>query len=191
MGLLQRAMLRQANAWEKLVSLYGPLVYWWCRRWGLQPSDAENVGQEVFMRVFEGLPAFRGEKGQGSFRGWILQIAHNCFLNHVRDEQTMIQPQGGSDAHKRLEAIPATAAILHAEAADPREDESLLLRHALQLLQGEFSSRDADAFSQLVMYGRRPAEVAQALQVSTSVVYCIKSRVLRRMKEEFADLIDL
>ena len=33
-GLLQRAILREADAWNKLVGLYGPLVYWWCRRWG-------------------------------------------------------------------------------------------------------------------------------------------------------------
>ena len=56
---MERARLKEAEAWDKLVTLYGPLVYRWCRRWGLQPKDAENVGQEVFLRVFQGLAAFR------------------------------------------------------------------------------------------------------------------------------------
>jgi RNA polymerase sigma-70 factor (ECF subfamily) len=186
--LLHRAKLREAEAWNRLVSLYGPLVYWWCRRWGLQPSDAENVGQEVFMRVFEGLPTFRRTGGQGSFRGWVLQIARNCFLNHVREQHTVIRPQGGSEAQKQLDLIPASAN--RAEEGESREDLGLLLRQALQLLQGEFSGRDTDIFSQLVLFGRQPAEVAAALEVTPSIVYAVKSRILRRLKAEFAVLIE-
>ena len=185
-GLLQRALLRQPDAWNKLVSLYGPLVYWWCRRWGLQPSDAENVGQEVFMRVFEQLPAFRG--GGQNFRGWILQIARNCFLNHVRERKSETQATGGSDGQHRLAELPAARVE---QADDVCEVESLLLRQAISLLHSEFSSRDVDAFSQLVFSRRQPAEVAAAMNVSTSVVYRLKSRVLRRLREEFAELIDL
>jgi RNA polymerase sigma-70 factor (ECF subfamily) len=140
------------------------------------------------MRVFEGLPTFRGASGQGSFRGWIMQIARNCFLNHVRDQQKTTQPQGGSDAQKSLEQIPSAASDGGPD--ESADDRGLLLRQALQLLQGEFSPRDVDLFSQLVLFGRQPAEVAAAMQVSPSVVYAVKSRVLRRLKEEFAVLID-
>lgn len=187
-GLLQRAILREADAWNKLVSLYGPLVYWWCRRWGLQPCDALNVGQEVFMRVFEGLPAFRGAAGSGSFRGWILQIAHRCVVDHVRDQDPANQPTGGSDALEQLRHIPAPATQ---EKQQLSEDQALLLKQALALLQGEFSPRDVDAFSQLVLFGRKPVEVAAALKIKTGAVYAIKSRVILRMREEFAGLLEL
>ena len=188
------------------MSLYGPLVYWWCRRWGLQPSDAENVGQEVFMRVFEQLPTFRGraarpqnesaarpknDSSQGSFRGWILQIARNCFLDHVRQRTSAVQATGGTDNDRRLAALTCETVDHGEQAEDVREAESLLLRQALQLLQSEFSSRDVDAFSQLVLFGQKPAEVAAALNVSTAVIYGVKSRVLRRLRDEFAGLIDL
>jgi RNA polymerase sigma-70 factor (ECF subfamily) len=187
-GLLQRAMLREDAAWTRLVSLYGPLVYWWCRRWGLQPNDAENVGQEVFMRVFEGLPGFRGASGGGSFRGWIMQIARNCFVNHLRKQQTVIEPRGGSDAQKQLNLIPA--ADRGSEQGELREDVALLLRQALELLRSEFSTRDAEIFSQLVLFGRPPAEVAAAHEVTPGVIYAVKSRVIRRLKAEFAELVD-
>ena len=126
-GLLQRAMLREANAWTKLANLYGPLVYWWCRHyWRLQPNDAENVGQEVFMRVFEQLPNFRGAAGTGSFRGWILQIAHRCVVDHVRDQDLANQPTGGSDAQDVLRRIPAPEIQ---EKQQLSEDQALLLKH--------------------------------------------------------------
>jgi RNA polymerase sigma-70 factor, ECF subfamily len=187
-GLLQRAILREADAWNKLVGLYGPLVYWWCRRWGLQPGDAENVGQEVFVRVFEGLPAFRGATGSGSFRGWILQIAHHCVVDHVRDQDPANQPTGGSDAQDVLHRIPAPETQ---EKQQLTEDQGLLLKQALALLQGEFSPRDVDAFSQLVLFGRKPVEVAAELKIKTGAVYAIKSRIIQRLKEEFRGLIDL
>lgn len=194
-SLLHRAKLREAEAWNRLVSLYGPLVYWWCRRWGLQPSDAENVGQEVFMRVFEGLPGFRGASGQTSFRGWIMQIARNCCRDHFRQQSDVVQPVGGSEARKQLESIAAVAHQHDGQHEPDGQDElrkgsGLLLHQALQLLDGEFSSRDVDLFSQLVFFGRSPAEVAATMRITPGVVYAVKSRVLRRLKEEFADLID-
>lgn len=39
-SLLQRAVQLDGNAWERLVSLYYPLIYGWCRRYGLQPEDS-------------------------------------------------------------------------------------------------------------------------------------------------------
>jgi RNA polymerase sigma-70 factor (ECF subfamily) len=187
-GLLHRATLREAEAWNKLVSLYGPLVYWWCRRWGLQPSDAENVGQEVFMRVLEKLPDFRGAAGNGSFRGWILQIAHHCVVDHVRNQDLASQPAGGSDALEQLRQIPTPASQ---EKQQLPEDQGLLLKQALALLQGQFSQRDIDAFSQLALFGRKPVEVAAALQIKTAAVYAIKSRIVRRLREEFHGLLEL
>ena len=59
-SLLRRASSGEGEAWQRLVSLYAPVVYRWCRQWGLQPADAENVGQEVFVRVFRKLASRRG-----------------------------------------------------------------------------------------------------------------------------------
>ncbi|HEX5103089.1 MAG TPA: sigma-70 family RNA polymerase sigma factor [Pirellulaceae bacterium] len=189
-GLLRRAVLRQPDAWDKLVSLYGPLVYRWCRRWGLQPRDAENVGQEVFVRVLLGLPKLQIDGANRSFRGWLFRIARNCFLDHIRDQRTVVQGAGGSTGQEWLEQVPAAAVSDESESATSHEDNNILIQQALGLIRGEFSDRDWNAFSQVVMQGRLPADVAADMNISTNVVYLVKSRVLRRLREEFAELVE-
>ena len=50
-SLLDKLRADDAAAWERLVSLYAPLVLYWCRRLGLQETDAADVFQEVFLAV--------------------------------------------------------------------------------------------------------------------------------------------
>ena len=49
-------------AWGRLVDLYGPLVYGWCRGSGLQAEDAADIGQEVFTAVASAIGEFRRER---------------------------------------------------------------------------------------------------------------------------------
>ena len=189
-GLLCRAVQRQTDAWDNLVSLYGPLVYRWCRRWGLQAKDAENVGQEVFLRVFQGLPAFRHDRPGDSFRGWLGRIARNCFLDHVQRQQKLVLGTGGSESQKRIEQIPDDHPNDEDQATTDREDNTILYQQAVQLIRREYTQRDWQIFQRVVINGEGPAAVAAEMQVSSNVVYLIKSRVLRRLRDEFAEVID-
>src|SRR5262245_33458149 len=101
-SLLQRALRRDALAWERVVALYGPIIYGWCRKWGLQPRDAENVGQEVFLRLSVRLDHFRRDRPDDSFRGWLHTIARNCYVDFIRREQRQVSAAGGSDAQLQL-----------------------------------------------------------------------------------------
>jgi RNA polymerase sigma-70 factor (ECF subfamily) len=190
-GLLQRVALRQADAWQKLVALYGPLVYRWCRRWGLQPKDAENVGQDVFVRVLQRLATFRPDGRPASFRRWLMRVTHNAFIDHLRQQQTVARPVGGDQGQQHLERLPAAQIDEAEESATAGDDRNILFRRAVELIQSEFSNRDWQAFAAVVLHGRKPADVAAELKVNTSLIYLIKSRVLRRLREEFAELIDV
>src|SRR5438105_11562758 len=77
LGLLERARTDDAAAWGRLVALYAPLVFHWCRRWGLQEEDAADVFQEVFRSVASHLGGFRKERAGDTFRGWLRTIARS------------------------------------------------------------------------------------------------------------------
>ena len=186
--LLARAIARQTDAWERLVSLYGPLVYHWCRRWGLKPEDAENVGQEVFLRVARRLPQFRREKAGDSFRGWLHRIARNCFIDHHRRMAGQPATVGGSQHLQMLEQ--AADAVEDNAEPDSSEERSLLFARAMAAVSSQFSPRDWTAFARVVLEGASPAVVAADLGVTPNIVYLAKSRVLKRMREEFAGLIE-
>jgi Sigma-70 region 2 len=71
-SLLQRVRRFDPDAWDRLCALYGPVVYGWCRRAGLQENDAAEVLQEVFRSVFRGIGDFQKSASQaGTFRGWL------------------------------------------------------------------------------------------------------------------------
>ena len=70
-SLLLRLRADDPAAWRGLLHLYGPLVYRWCRRAGVGPEDARDVGQEVFRTVARKLADFRRDRAGDSFRGWL------------------------------------------------------------------------------------------------------------------------
>ena len=82
--LLENARAGDEIACERLVRLFHPFVYRWLRRWGIPESEAPDVIQNVFAKVFPGLARFdRGSPGS-TFRGWIWRIARNEAADYHR-----------------------------------------------------------------------------------------------------------
>lgn len=190
-SLLQRVQAQDRGAWERLVSLYGPLVYRWCRQYGLESLDAEDTGQEVFATVFRKVADFRRQDKGSTFRGWLRVIARNKVCDHLRRQRTIEPPAiGGTDPQTRLLQIAANESDESEPLSDPTE-ASLLARRALELLRGEFKDEKWQAFYRVVVEGQTPAEVASALSMSVNTVYLTKSRGLRRLREEFGELLEV
>jgi RNA polymerase sigma-70 factor, ECF subfamily len=187
-SLLRRTIHGDTDAWERLVSLYGPLVYGWCRRWGLQPSEAENVSQEVFLRLFRRLDRFHRDKKGDTFRGWLYVTTRNCFVDLVRKRRVEGVAAGGTSAKERMEQVVCEDD--ESAEASLAEDRAQLYRRATELMRREFNERDWAAFHAVVLENRPAAEVATRLNVTVNVVYLAKSRIMRRLREEFAELIE-
>src|SRR5262249_47193788 len=66
LGRLQRDAADQ-EAWRQFVRRYGPRIYHWCRRWDLQEADAQDVTQNVLLKLVAKLRAFRYDPAR-SFR---------------------------------------------------------------------------------------------------------------------------
>ena len=65
-------------AWEEFVDQYGPMIYRWCRRWGLQDADAKDVTQQVLLTLPTKLASFKYNP-DGSFRAWLHTLAHHAW----------------------------------------------------------------------------------------------------------------
>jgi RNA polymerase sigma-70 factor (ECF subfamily) len=183
-SLLQRVKAQEQSAWERLVSLYNPLVYRWCRKAGLQEADAVDIGQEVFVAVSKGIQSFRHDRTGDTFRGWLRTIAQNKLRDHFRRVQGQAVAVGGSDAQETLEGLSP------ASQEDEAEETSLLYRRALEFISSEFAERNRQAFWRLVVEDHHVEDVAADLNMTVNAVYLVKSRILRRLREEFADILD-
>src|SRR5438309_5771137 len=76
------AQLRQhpsdQASWDEFVERYGRHIYRWCRQWKLQDADAEDVTQDILMKLARKLPAFAYDPSR-SFRGWLKTVAHHAW----------------------------------------------------------------------------------------------------------------
>lgn len=185
--LLDRVREFDARAWERLTTLYTPIVYRWCRQAGLQESDAADVSQEVFRAVASGIGSFRRDQDGHSFRGWLWTITRNKLRDYFRWLSSRPGGVGGSDAQQQLQNIPET---LPAAEHDSDFDAAGSIAHrALELVRAEFEERTFQAFLRVAVGGQRPADVAADLGTSVGAVCTAKWRVLRRLREEVDGLL--
>jgi RNA polymerase sigma-70 factor (ECF subfamily) len=170
-------------AWSRFVQLYTPLLYAWTQRLGLQPADAGDLVQDVFARLLERLPAFQYDQ-QGSFRAWLKTMLLNQWRDRCRRQARAPQPAG--DAGLSGVADPAAdAAFLH-----EAEYRQRLVGRALQILQVDFQPETWQAFWETEVAGRPVSDVARDTGLSPNAVYLARSRVLRRLREELAGLLE-
>lgn len=182
-GLLARARDRDAAAWERVVSLYGPLVLHWCRGWGLPDDDAADVFQDVFQAVAAHLGGFRRGRSGGTFRGWLRAITRNKVSDHFRRRGPVAV--GGSEAGYALTQVPEDEPADASASGDPAA--AGVVRRALELIRDEFEPRTWEAFWRTAVDGRPPRDVAAELGMTPGAVRVAKSRVLQRLRAELGD----
>jgi RNA polymerase sigma-70 factor (ECF subfamily) len=182
-SLLQR--LRQPNqeaAWQRFVDLYAPLIFHWGRNQGLTPPDAADLVQEVLSLLVVKLPEFEYDPTR-RFRGWLRTIT----INKARDfhRRMSARPLTGQD-----ETIEYVTVAPDVDLFDEAEYRSFLVNRALELMRAEFRDDTWQACWKQVVEGRKAADVAQEMGLSLNMVYLAKSRVLGRLREELAGLME-
>jgi len=184
-SLLERVKAQDPLAWQRLVDLYAPLVYRWCRDAGLPGEDSGDVVQEVFKSVLTGVDGFRGER-PGSFRAWLGSITKSRVSDHFRARGQELPAKGGTTAQQMFHHLAATPDGTQTD-SPPDADPALWQRAAAQV-EAEFEQRTWRAFWRVAVDGQRPADVADELGMTRQAIYQAKSRVLRRVRQELANL---
>jgi RNA polymerase sigma factor (sigma-70 family) len=186
LSLLERLRLRpDAEAWQRLVELYEPLLNGWLRRYAVPPADAADLVQEVLTVLVRELPEFRHDLRRGAFRRWL----RNILLNRLRAFwRTRRRAGGAGDAEEMLGRLEDPSGGLE-RLWDQEHDRYVLVR-LTELLRKEFEPVTWDAFRLAALEGRPYPDVAAALGLSVNAVRIAKSRVLKRMRQEAEGLID-
>jgi RNA polymerase sigma-70 factor (ECF subfamily) len=183
-SLLER--LREPDngaAWERLVRLYTPLLYYWVRRAGLQEADAADVVQEVFVVLARKLAELAYDPAKGGFRAWLRTVT----LNKVRDARKRRQEELPGDDRALEEARPCPD---DAELFAEEEHRRYLLARALEVMKADFAATTWQAVWEHAVVGRPAPEVAAELGLTTGAVYAARFRVIGRLREELAGLLD-
>jgi RNA polymerase sigma-70 factor (ECF subfamily) len=165
-----------APAWSQFVDVYGPLIFGFGRRRGLQDADAADLTQEVLARVSQAVRKLEYDPGRGSFRGWLYTVTRNCFLAFVQRKRRHEHAAAGADL--ALADLPAP------DDEDAWRDEyrRRLFSWAAAQVEAEVSAEAWQAFWQTGVLGRAAQDVATELGMTLAAVYMAKSRTLARIR---------
>src|SRR5208337_498445 len=144
--LLDQLRSNRPEAWQRLVRLYGPVTYRWCRRSNLNAEDAADVVQEVLSAVMIHLPDFRRDRPEDSFAGWLATITRNKIREHYRRQHGKAAARGGSTAQRQMAEVPQPPELSEESIRPDAQMAACLSRRVLEMIQAEFESRTWEAF---------------------------------------------
>ncbi|HJT78243.1 MAG TPA: sigma-70 family RNA polymerase sigma factor [Gemmataceae bacterium] len=171
---------RDGEAWQEFVELYGPLVYGYARKQGLQDADAADLCQEVVGAVAGAVGRLDYDPRRGTFRGWLFTVVRRKVANWRRALRTRPPGCGGEEAQRFLEQCPAPA---EAEAEWEAEWQRRRFAWACGQVRRGVTDTTWQAFWRTFMEGQPSKQVAADLGLSVAAVYLARSRVLARLKE--------
>jgi RNA polymerase sigma-70 factor (ECF subfamily) len=171
--------LENREAWVEFVQIYRPVIYRMARRRGMQDADAQDLSQDVLVRVSKAIPRWEPQAGI-RFRHWLRKVASNAIVSAV----TKSKPHGmvdGSAADQILGDTPEVSATI-----SELDDECFRERYlrAATIVKIDVSPDTWAAFEQTVVQGRTCEEVAESLGKSLGTIYAARSRILKRLQTE-------
>jgi RNA polymerase sigma-70 factor (ECF subfamily) len=171
-----------------MTEIYQPLIRSWLHRQDVLTHDADDLVQEVLAVVVRRLPEFEHNQRVGAFRTWLKTITINILRDHWRSRKKRPAAAGGSDLHDFLNQLEDPDSGL-SQLWDQEHDRHVTHR-LLQILKADFEPKTWQAFTRLALDGAPAAEVAQELGLTTNAVFIAKSRVLARLRQEAAGLVE-
>jgi len=176
--LVERCLSGDDAAWEQLVRLHTRRVYGLCYRFTGRDSEAQDLTQDVFMRVFRALGGFRST--EGSFTTWLTRLTRNLLIDHYRRTRN----ERVTDSIE--EQLPRVEQGFTASVARP--DTALAGREASELLQGALAKLSPDLRETIILRDLQELEYREIAQVLAIPEGTVKSR-LNRGRAELARLL--
>jgi RNA polymerase sigma factor (sigma-70 family) len=170
--------------WDEFVDRYGRHIYRWCRQWRLQEADAEDVTQDILMKLTHKLRAFAYDPSR-SFRGWLKTVAHHAWRDFEDSRRRAHPAAGDSQAQEMMLTLEAREDLARKleEAFDLELLEAAKVRVRLRVAPHTW-----EAFRLLALEGLPVGEVAARANLQVAMVYVAKSKVQKMLQEEIRNL---
>jgi RNA polymerase sigma-70 factor (ECF subfamily) len=170
-----------SRAWDEFVKRYEPMIRAWCVRWGAQASDADDLAQQVLLKLLTAMKSFRPDP-KSSFRGWLKAVTHNAWLDLVR------RPKVGQ-AIAGLDAIADSSdALADLEKEMTQAAERELLELAMSRVRERVKPNTWEAFRLTSIENLSGADAAMKLALPVSSVFVAKHRVMKLLEDEVRKL---
>lgn len=175
--LVERCLAGEEAAWEDLVRVHTRRVYSICYRFTGSDQEAQDLTQEVFLRVFRSLKSFRS--GEGSFAVWLARLSRNLLIDHYR--RTRLD-RATDSIEEQLPILEEKTAMI------ARTDGLVAGREASELLQGALQKLSPELRETVILRDLEELEYREIADVLNVPEGTVKSR-LNRGRAELARLL--
>jgi RNA polymerase sigma-70 factor (ECF subfamily) len=171
------------QAWNLFVEQYQPRIRRWCLSWGLQDSDADDVGQEVLVKLFAALRKFQYDPSR-SFRAWLKTVTQHVWLDFVATRRR--DPGQAAGRIDTLTGSPEARSDLERQLEDAFDRE--LLELAMHRVKKRTKPANWDAFHLTAVEGLSGADAAKRLGIPVAHVFVAKHRIQKMLQGEVRGL---
>ena len=173
-----------AAAWDQFVRRYGPQLLAWCRRWELQSADAEDVCQDVLLRVAKQMRHFHYDSAR-SFRAWLKTVARAAWADWLESGKRPGRGSGDTGVWELLASVEARDDLV---ARVEAEFDQELLDVATARVRLRVEPATWEAFKLTAVDGLSAADAAARTGLKVATVFVAKGRVLKMLADEVAAL---
>jgi RNA polymerase sigma-70 factor (ECF subfamily) len=175
--LVERCLEGDQGSWEDLVKVHTRRVYAICYRFVGKDEEAQDLTQDVFLRIFKTLHSFRS--GEGSFSVWLTRLTRNLLIDNYRRTK-------GERMTDSLETqLPM---IEETSLAGGRTDGLLAGREASELLQGALQKLSPELREAVILRDLQEMEYREIAITLSVPEGTVKSR-LNRGRAELARIL--
>ena len=176
--LVSRCLDGDEAAWEELVRQHTRQVYGLCFRFTNSTQEAQDLTQDVFLRVFKTIKTFRSS--EGSFHTWLARVTRNLLIDHYRRTR---QERVTDSIEEQLPMLDEAGG-----AASARPDQALAGREASEILQATLQRLSPDLREAVILRDLQEMEYREIADVLDIPEGTVKSRI-NRGRAELARLL--
>ena len=147
------------DSWQVFSDTYQKYIYVVIRRMNIQHAEAEDLVQEVLIKVWNKLGDFDYNPGKSKFRSWLNTVIRNNVLNYIKSRKSYSQ----------------------------KEWENYIANLALERIKHHFSGKAIEVF-EMSLGGASVQEIAAKLDIKENTAYRLKNRVKSKIVEEIEQL---
>jgi len=165
------------DRWREFDSIYRPMLMAFLRKQRLDDSDANDVVQEIFVKLLNKIQTYDREKCR--FRSWLFSVAHNTLIDFARRRASR---KKATDAWvvNVLQPTPSDSVKMAEEWV--KIHRTKILHHALKSVRSRTTPRVWACFEQRLLRDRPGAEIGAELGLDASTVFVNASRVLKKVR---------
>lgn len=176
-ALVSRYSMGDAKAFDTLIVRYQDRIFNFSLRFTANPSDAEDIVQETFLKAYRGIARFRGD---AKFSTWLFQIAKNLCINKFHNTRRRME-------HRQVSIFESEydddRPLLQLESEDASPQERVISAETQSQLEAAIGELDPHYRTALILRDVEDMDYAEIAKVLDVPVGTVKSRIHRARTE--------